>query len=140
VDRLIEANPRNVSWLNRLKQTVEKKPIVVLRFAEALSLARSLARSRWRYRHRARSTASGSTLFFLEHMADAARALRDMDLLRIQDNVTCQAVVQVRERSTRAYVVKRQILEWKSGESYKSYNPATNKLANGLDNVPGGRR
>jgi hypothetical protein len=52
-----------------------------------------------------------------------------MDLLRIQDNVTCQAVVQVREKSTRAYVVKRQILEWKSGESYKSYNPATNKLA-----------
>jgi hypothetical protein len=43
--------------------------------------------------------------------------------------VTCQAVVQVREKSTRAYVVKRQILEWKS-----SYNPATNKLANGLDN------
>jgi hypothetical protein len=59
-----------------------------------------------------------------------------MDLLRIQDNVTCQAVVQVREKSTRAYVVKRQILERKSGESYKSYNPATNKLANGLDNVP----
>jgi hypothetical protein len=69
---------------------------------------------------------------------DAARALRDMDLLRIQDNVTCQAVVQVREKSTRAYVVKRQILERKSGESYKSYNPATNKLANGLDNAPQG--
>jgi hypothetical protein len=39
--------------------------------------------------------------------------------------------------ATRAYIVKRQILEWKSGESYKSYNPATNKLANGLDNVVG---
>jgi hypothetical protein len=25
-------------------------------------------------------------------------AIRDMDLLRIQDNVTCQAVVQVRDK------------------------------------------
>jgi hypothetical protein len=66
-----------------------------------------------------------------EMAVDAARALRDRDLLRIQDNVTCQAVVQVREKSTRAYVVKRQILEWKSGESYESYNPATHKVAIG---------
>jgi hypothetical protein len=29
------------------------------------------------------------------------------------------------------HVVKRQILEWKSGESYKSYNPATHKVAIG---------
>jgi hypothetical protein len=63
---------------------------------------------------------------------DAARALRDMDLLRIQDKVTCQGVVQVREKSVRAYIVKRQILEWKSGESYKRYTFATKKRANGL--------
>ena len=62
---------------------------------------------------------------------DAAEMLRDMDLLRIQDKVTCQGVVQVREKSVRAYIVKRQILDW-NGEPYKSYNPATNKLANGF--------
>jgi hypothetical protein len=54
------------------------------------------------------------------------RAFRGIDLLRIQDNVACQAIVQVRNKSTRAYVVKSKILEWKSGEAYKSYNPATN--------------
>jgi hypothetical protein len=34
-----------------------------------------------------------------EMAVDAARMLRDMDLLRIQDKVTCQAVVQVAEES-----------------------------------------
>jgi hypothetical protein len=45
---------------------------------------------------------------------NAARTLRDLDLLRVQDSRNCQAVVCVRDRKpARAYVVKPEIREWR---------------------------
>ena len=45
---------------------------------------------------------------------DAARLLRDLGLLRVQDGRNCQAVVCVRDRkSARAYVLKPEIHEWR---------------------------
>jgi hypothetical protein len=41
---------------------------------------------------------------------NAARTLRDLDLLRVQDSRNCQAVVCIRNRKpARAYVVKPEI-------------------------------
>src|SRR5262249_48724910 len=54
---------------------------------------------------------------------DAARALREIGLLRVQDTENCQAVVEVRKKSVRAYVVKAKILEREAVESYGAYGP-----------------
>jgi hypothetical protein len=55
---------------------------------------------------------------------NAARILRDLDLLRVQDTRNCQAVVCVRDRkSARAYVVKPEIREWKlATPAYSAYD------------------
>ena len=55
---------------------------------------------------------------------DAARTLRETGLLRVQDTENCQAVVIVRKKSVRAYVVKSTILEWQPTEPYGIYGPA----------------
>jgi hypothetical protein len=57
---------------------------------------------------------------------DAARTLRDLGLLRTQqDSCALQAVVMVRGRkSARAYVVRPAILEWKlTTPDYNAYAP-----------------
>jgi hypothetical protein len=57
---------------------------------------------------------------------DAARTLRDLGLLRTQqDSGALQAVVMVRNRkSARAYVVRPAILEWKlTTPAYNAYAP-----------------
>jgi hypothetical protein len=57
---------------------------------------------------------------------DAARTLRDLGLLRVQDSRNCQAVVCVRDRkSARAYVVKPDIREWRlTAPAYGAYDAA----------------
>jgi hypothetical protein len=57
---------------------------------------------------------------------DAARTLRDLGLLRVQDNRNCQAVVCVRDRkSARAYVVKPEIRKWRlTSQAYSAYDAA----------------
>src|SRR5262249_33960141 len=46
-----------------------------------------------------------------EVAVDAARTLREIGLVRVQDNAKCQAVVEVRKKSVRAYAVKAKILD-----------------------------
>jgi hypothetical protein len=67
---------------------------------------------------------------------DAARALRDLGLLRTQDSRNCQAVVCVRDRkSARAYVVKSEIHEWKlTTPAYGAYDAAQVGLPYSEDN------
>jgi hypothetical protein len=55
---------------------------------------------------------------------DAARTLREIGLLRVQDTENCQAVVIVRKKSVRAYVVKAKILDWQPTEPYGIYGAA----------------
>src|SRR5215831_18566378 len=59
---------------------------------------------------------------------DAARTLREIGLLRVQDTENCQAVVEVRKKSVRAYVVKAKILKREAVESYGAYGPAESAL------------
>ena len=54
---------------------------------------------------------------------DAARTLREIGLLRVQDTENCQAVVEVRKKSVRAYAVKAKILDWQPTNSYGPYGP-----------------
>jgi hypothetical protein len=54
---------------------------------------------------------------------DAARTLREIGLLRVQDTENCQAVVEVRKKSVRAYAVKAKILDWQPTNSYGAYEP-----------------
>jgi hypothetical protein len=62
---------------------------------------------------------------------DAARTLRDLDLLRVQDSRNCQAVVCVRNRKpARAYVVKPEIREWLT-PAYGDYAAAQLGLTDG---------
>jgi hypothetical protein len=55
---------------------------------------------------------------------DAARTLREIGLLRVQDTENCQAVVIVRKKSVRAYVVKAKILDWRPTEPCGIYGAA----------------
>jgi hypothetical protein len=64
---------------------------------------------------------------------DAARVLREAGLLRVQDTGNCQAVVEVRHKSTRCYVVKAKILNWQPTSSYGAYGDAKYKPANELN-------
>jgi hypothetical protein len=68
---------------------------------------------------------------------EAARTLRDLGLLRVQDSRNCQAVVCVRDRkSARAYVVKPEIHEWRPTTSaYGAYDAAQIGLPNGQDKL-----
>ena len=67
---------------------------------------------------------------------DAARTLREIGLLRVQDTDNCQAVVIVRnKKSARAYVVKSKILEWQPTEPYGIYGPVKIGPPNGLDSA-----
>jgi hypothetical protein len=62
---------------------------------------------------------------------DAARTLRDLGLLRTQqDSGALQAVVMVRARkSVRAYVVRPAILEWKlTTPAYSAYAPQPTRI------------
>src|SRR5215472_5015540 len=56
----------------------------------------------------------------------AARLLRDLGLLRVQDGRNCQAVVCVRDRkSARAYVLKPEIRDWRpQTPAYGAYDAA----------------
>src|SRR5262249_90881 len=56
-----------------------------------------------------------------EVAVDAARTLREIGLLRVQDTENCQAVVEVRKKSVRAYAVKAKILDWQPANSYGAY-------------------
>jgi hypothetical protein len=67
---------------------------------------------------------------------DAARLLRDLGLLRVQDGRNCQAVVCVRERkSARAYVLKPEIRDWRpQTPAYGAYDAAQIGLSYSQDN------
>src|SRR5262249_39101931 len=54
---------------------------------------------------------------------DAARTLREIGLLRVQDTENCQAGVEVQKKSVRAYAVKAKILDWQPTTSYGAYEP-----------------
>jgi hypothetical protein len=68
---------------------------------------------------------------------DAARTLRDLGLLRVQDTRNFQAVVGVRNHKTaRAYVVKPEIREWKPTEPvYGIYGAPQIGLSSSQGNV-----
>jgi hypothetical protein len=66
----------------------------------------------------------------------AARTLREAGLLRVQDAENCQAVVIVRKKSVRAYVIKAQILEWQPTEPYGVYVAANIELPYELKTAP----
>jgi hypothetical protein len=60
-----------------------------------------------------------------------AQALRDNGLLRLQTGPSLQCSVKIRNSVKRCYCVSEKIQAWT--HSSKSYKPATNKRANGLD-------
>jgi hypothetical protein len=74
---------------------------------------------------------------------NAARTLRDLDLLRVQDSRNCQAVVCIRNRKpARAYVVKPEIRDWRlMTPAYGDYatdgnNRGSTSLAPSADGSP----